>query len=127
MIRGLESIVFFTGNADALASFYKDKVGLEIREESEGEDGSKMFELKAGDGPGIYLVTNSEIKGKNQGGAGVVPNLEVDDIEKEDKRMKDAGVNAVEEVHHLEGYGLVATYEDPDGNKFCFAQVKAAE
>ena len=127
MIRGLESIAFLTKDADALASFYKDKVGLEIKEEAEGEDGGKMFELKVGDGPAIYLVSSSDVKGKNQSAPRVVPNLEVDDIEKEDKRMKDAGVNAVEEVHHLEGYGLVATYEDPDGNKFCFAQVKAAE
>ena len=83
--------------------------------------------MKVGDGPAIYVVSSSDVKGKNQSAPRVVPNLEVDDIEKEDKRMKDAGVNAVEDIHHIEGYGLAATYEDADGNYFSFAQVKAAE
>ena len=43
MISRIDSVVFLSENTQALADFYKDKVGLEIKEESEGEDGVKMF------------------------------------------------------------------------------------
>ena len=124
MIRSLESVVLISEKAEDLANFYKDKVGLEIKDEAEGEDGSKMFELKAGDGPSIYIMSDSDIKGKNQGPSRVSINIEVDDIEKEGEKIKDAGVKEVDEIHHLEGYGLLATYEDVDGNNFQLVQVR---
>lgn len=127
MIRSLESVVLISENAEDLANFYKDKVGLEIKDEAEGEDGSKMFELKAGDGPSVYIMSDSDIKGKNQGSSRVSINIEVDDIEKEDKKIKDAGVRRVDDIHHLEGYGLLATYEDSDGNNFQLVQVRSNE
>ena len=124
MIRSLESVVIISGNADDLANFYKDKVGLEIKNEAEGEDGSKMFELKAGDGPSVYIMSS---KDNGQGSSRVSINIEVDDIEKEAKKIKDAGVKEVDGIHHLEGYGLLATYEDADGNNFQLVQVRASE
>ena len=126
MIRSLESVVLLSEHADDLAKFYQDKVGLEIKDEAEGDDGSKMFELKVGDGPNIYIMSNSDIKGKNSNPSRVLISIEVDDIEKEDEKIKDAGVKAVKDVHHLEGYGLIGTYEDLDGNNFNLVQVKAA-
>ncbi len=123
MIRSLESIVLQTKDADNLANFYKDKVGLEVKDEAEGDDGSKMFELKAGDGPSIYVMTDSDAK--SGGSSNVLVNLEVDDIEKEAKKLEDAGVKKVKDVHHLEGYGLIGTFEDSDGNNFNLVQVRA--
>ncbi len=127
MIKSLESVVLISENAEDLANFYKDKVGLEIKDEAEGEDGSKMFELKAGDGPSVYIMSSKDAKSGGQGSSRVSINIEVDDIEKEEKKGKDAGVKQVKEIHHLEGYGLIATYEDLDGNNFNLVQVRASE
>lgn len=122
MIRSLESVVLLSENANDLANFYKDKVGLEIKDEAEGDDGSKMFELKAGDGPSVYVMSNSDAK--SDGPSNVLINIEVDDIEKEAKKLEGAGVTKVEDVHHLEGYGLIGTFEDSDGNSFNLVQVR---
>lgn len=124
MISSLESVVLRSANADALANFYKDKVGLEIKDEAEGEDGSKMFDLKAGSGPSVYIMSDSDAK--SGGSSNVSMNIEVDDIEKEVKKLNDAGAKQVKDVYHLEGYGLISTYEDSDGNNFNLVQVKAA-
>lgn len=53
-------------------------------------------------------------------------NIEVDDEEKEVKRLKDAGVKMVADIYHVEGYGHIATFEDVDGNYFQFVQVRAS-
>lgn len=128
MIRALEAVILSTEDAKKLADFYKDKVGLEIGEEMEiGEKGEKGYDFKIGNGAGLYILDHSDIKGKNPHGARVMFNLEVDDIEKELDRLKKAEVKVVQETYHVEGYGLIATFEDPDGNYFQFVQVRATE
>ncbi|MEX0616322.1 MAG: VOC family protein [Candidatus Woykebacteria bacterium] len=124
MIRSLESVVLFSENAQNLAKFYEGKVGLEVGEEGEGEDGSKMFELKVGSGPSLYIMDHSEVTGKNQDPSRIIFNLEVDDIEKEAKRLDETGVKKTKDVYHMEGYGLISTFEDVDGNYFQLVQVK---
>ena len=124
MIRTLESIGLFSENAENLANFYKDRVGLTIGEEGEGEDGSKMFELKLGSGPSLYVMDHSQVKGKNQDPSRIIFNLETDDIEEEAKKLGDAGVKKIKDIYHMEGYGLIATFEDADGNYFQLVQVR---
>ena len=51
-------------------------------------------------------------------------NLEVDNFDSEMKRLDDAGVKKIQDKYHIEGYGWVATYEDPDGNYFQIVQVR---
>lgn len=127
MIRSLESISIFSENAQNLADFYKDKVGLEAGEEGETENGEKMVELKLGSGPGFYVIDHSEVKGKTQDPSRIIFNLEVDDIEKEAKRLDDAGVKKIQDIYHMEGYGLISSFEDVDGNHFQLVQVRASE
>lgn len=66
------------------------------------------------------------MKGKSHDSSRIMFNLEVDDIEKEAKRLKDNQVKVVQEIYHIEGYGLVATFEDADGNYFQFVQIRAS-
>jgi predicted enzyme related to lactoylglutathione lyase len=54
-------------------------------------------------------------------------NLEVDDIEKEVKRLKKAKVKVIADTYHVPDYGLIATFQDPDGNYFQFVQVRASK
>ena len=51
-------------------------------------------------------------------------NLEVDDIEKEVKRLKHARAKLVQDIYHIEDYGKIATFEDVDGNYFQLVQVR---
>ena len=124
MIKGLDSVLIASENPKALADFYKDKVGLQFEDEFEyGEKGEAGFMFKIGS-TGLTILPHSEVKGKNSTGARIMLNIEVDDIEVEVKRLKDAGVKVVAEIYHMEGYGYIATFEDVDGNYFQFVQVR---
>lgn len=124
MIRGIEAILLSSENAAELAKFYREKVGLKQTAEMEIDDKGEKgfdFELK---GASLYILDHSDVKGKNPQGARVMFNLEVDDIEKEFERIKKEGVKVVQEVYHIEEYGLIATFEDIDGNYFQLVQVR---
>lgn len=126
MIRAIEAILLSSENAKKLADFYREKVGLKQSSEMEiGDKGEKgfNFDLK---GTGLYILDHSGVKGKNPQGARVMFNLEVDDIEKEFDRLKGEGAKVVAKPYHVEEYGLIATFEDPDGNYFQFVQVRAS-
>jgi len=125
MIRALEAVLLSSDDAANLAKFYREVVGLKQSSEMEiGDKGEKAYEFDL-KGAGLYILDHSGIKGKNPQGARVMFNLEVDDIEKEFARVKKEGVKVVQEVYHIEGYGLIATFEDVDGNYFQFVQVRA--
>ncbi|OGD88260.1 hypothetical protein A3D81_03140 [Candidatus Curtissbacteria bacterium RIFCSPHIGHO2_02_FULL_40_17] len=126
MIKGLEAVLLSSENAANLAEFYREKVGLKQGEEMEiGDKGEKGFDFQL-EGANLYILDHSDVKGKSKEPARVMFNLEVDDIEKEVKRLKDEGVKAVADIYHVEGYGLIATFEDPDANYFQFVQVRAS-
>lgn len=125
MIRGLEAVLLSSENAKALAEFYEKKVGLKLGEEMEiGEKGEKGYDFEL-QGAGLYILDHADVKGKSKEPPRVMFNLEVDDIEKEAKRLKDEGVKVVADIYHVEGYGLIATFEDVDGNYFQFVQIRA--
>jgi len=127
VIKGIEAVLLSSENAATLAKFYEEKVGLKVNEEMEiGEKGEKGYDISFGSGAGLYIMDHSDIKGENKQGARVMFNLEVDDIEKEVERIKKAGVKVKQDIYHVEGYGLIATFEDIDGNYFQFVQVRAS-
>ncbi len=126
MIRGLEAVILSSENATALAEFYEKKVGLKVGEEMEiGDKGEKGYEFELSGG-NLYILDHSDVKGKSKEPPRVMFNLEVDNIETEFERLKKEGVKVVAEVYHVEGYGLIATFEDIDGNYFQFVQVRAS-
>ncbi|MBI3380119.1 VOC family protein [Candidatus Gottesmanbacteria bacterium] len=125
MVKGLEGILLGSANAKQLADFYKNKVGLKLTMEAEvGEKGEGLyvFEMK---GCSLYIIDHSKVKGKNNQPGRFIFNLEVDNIEKEVKRVKTAKVKLIKDIYHVEDYGHVATFEDVDGNYFQLVQVKA--
>ncbi|MCH7541951.1 VOC family protein [Patescibacteria group bacterium] len=126
MIRGVESVTIFSENAANLAKFYKDKVGLKATTEAEmGENGDEFYEFKLAEGSPLYVIDHSEVKGKSKEPKRVMINLEVDDIEKEAEKLDKAGVKKIQDIYHVQGYGMIATFEDVDGNFFQLAQVRA--
>lgn len=126
MIRGLEAVLLSTESAKKLAKFYREVVGLKqgivMELGDKGEEGYE-FSLK---GANLYILDHSKVKGKNKQPERVMFNLEVSDIEKEVKRLKKAKVKPTQDIYHVEGYGLIATFEDPDGNYFQLVQVRAS-
>ena len=125
MIRGIESVNLFSENAKKLADFYKEKVGLKCTTEAEmGEKGEELYGFEFEGGSGLYIIDHSEVKGENKEPQRIFFNLEVDDIEKEAKRLEDAGVKKIQDVYHVEGYGYIATFQDIDGNYFQIVQVR---
>jgi predicted enzyme related to lactoylglutathione lyase len=124
MIRGLDAVMISTEDPIALADFYADKVGLELKDEYEmGEGGQSAYSFNLGNVE-LYINPHVEVRGKNPSPPRIMLNIEVDDCEKECKRLKDAGVKCIAEVYHIEGYGYVCTFEDLDGNYFQLVQVR---
>lgn len=127
MIRGIEAILLSSENAKKLADFYKNKVGLKLGMSMEigdkGEEGYE-FQLK---GCNLYILDHSDVKGKNKQPARAMFNLEVDDVEKEVKRLKKNKVRVVQDIYHVEEYGLIATFEDVDGNYFQLVQTRTSK
>ena len=125
MIRGLESINLFSENAKNLAKFYEEKIGLKSTIEAEmGEKGEELYGFEMKEGSALFIIDHSKVKGKNSQPERILFNLEVYDIEKESKRVSDAGVKKIQDIYHVEGYGYIATFEDADGNYFQLVQVR---
>ena len=125
MIRGMESVLLFSENAKKLATFYKEKVGLKITFEAAMDKDDDMFEFKMKSGSPLYIIHHSKVKGKNKQPERMMFNLEVDDIEKEVKRLVKTGVKKTQDIYHVEGYGYISTFSDLDGNYFQLVQVRA--
>lgn len=126
MIRGLEAVLVGSSNAKRLASFYKSVVGLKQGLVMENPDtDEEAYNMKAGKGPGLYILDHSKVEGMSKDPSRVMFNLEVDDVEKEVKRLKKAKVKVIADIYHVPEYGLIATFQDPDGNYFQLVQVRA--
>jgi predicted enzyme related to lactoylglutathione lyase len=126
MVKDIESISVFSENATKLVDFYKKEVGLKSTFEGGlGEKGEKVFGFEANGRSGFYIIDHSEVKGKNKEPERHIVNFEVADIEDEVKKLDAKGVKKIQDVYHVENYGLIATFEDPDGNFFQLVQVKA--
>lgn len=126
MIKGIEGILVGSQRAKKLADFYKNKVGLKltfeaVMGEKSNETDLYIFEMK---GCSLYVTDHSKVKGKNKNPDRIIFNLEVDNIEKEVKRLYKENVKRIKKIYHVEGYGKIATFEDVDGNYFQLVQIK---
>jgi predicted enzyme related to lactoylglutathione lyase len=128
MIHGIEAILIGSENAQKLAEFYREVVGLKQTMEFEmGENGeSKGFAFEM-EGCSIYINDHSEVHARSHEPQRVIFNLKVDDIEEEVARLNGAGVKKIADIYHVEDYGMIATFEDVDGNYFQFVQTHPNE
>lgn len=124
MIRSFEGLLLSTEDAKKLARFYRDVVGLKVKQEFESEKGEMGYEMDTVSGSGLFINQHSKVKGKNSQPDRIIFNLEVDDIEKEVARLKEKKVKQIQDIYHIEGYGLISTFEDIDGNYFQFVQIR---
>ena len=127
MIRGIDAITIFSENATRLAKFYTDKVGLKSTGEfvmGEGKDEANVYMFEYGKSADLGIIDHSKVKGKNKNPERFMINFEVDDIKKEAAKLKRKKVKVIQDTYHVEMYGWIATFADPDGNYFQLVQVK---
>jgi len=126
MIKGIESILLNSENARKLADFYKNVIGLKQTMEAEfGENNEELFTFEMTNSSALVILDHSKMKGKNGSPERYILNFEVDDIDQESKKLDDKKVKKIQDKYHVEDYGFIVTYEDPDGNYFQLVQVRA--
>jgi predicted enzyme related to lactoylglutathione lyase len=126
MIRKIDGILLSSSDAKKLSAFYSNVLGLKIGMEADmGDDGDKVYGFTLKSGSDFVIMDHSKVKGKSIQPERYMINFEVDDIETEVKRLKSAKTKLVTDIYHIEDYGRVATFEDPDGNYFQLVQVRA--
>ena len=127
MVKGLESVLIYSKNPKVMADFYKDKVGLKLTNESimgEGDNEAEVYGFESENKSDIYIVDEKAAGGSVGTTGRIILNIEVDDINSETQRLEATGARKITDVYHLQGYGWVSTFEDPDGNYVCLVQVK---
>lgn len=125
MIKGVIETLLFSDDASKLGGFYRDKVGLKVSMEGEmGDNNEPFYVFESDNGVSFGVMNHSEVKGKNPQPQRIIFNIEVDDIEKEVKRLDSQGVKKIKDIYHIQDYGQVATFEDIDGNYFQLVQIR---
>jgi len=110
MIKGLSGATIWSQNLNNLLPFYRDVLGLRVGIETEG-----FVVFGKGDAPALALGTHSEVRGRNADPARHMVGLATDDVAKDCKRLKAAGVDFVEDPTDY-GNVRIATLKDPEGN-----------
>ena len=109
-ITGLCIATIFSEDLNNLLPFYRDVLGLSVGNESPG-----FVVLGPLEGPSIGLGTHSEVRGRPADPARHIVGLETDDVRADYARLKDRGVEFIEEP--TEGGPVTfATLKDPEGN-----------
>ena len=112
---------------DEAISFYVDRVGFDLVEDTPRPDGSRWVVVRP---PGAretaLLLARASTPGQrervgDQTGGRVGLFLNTDDFARDHARMSAAGVRFVEEPRH-EAYGSVAVFEDLYGNRWDLIQ-----
>jgi predicted enzyme related to lactoylglutathione lyase len=118
VVKKLEGVIISSSNAKKLAGFYQDTVGLkQVQEYVMGDHDEAVFVFDLA-GISLAIVDHSDVKGKNANPERVMLNFEVDNIDQEVARLKQAKVKLVQDTYHVQDYGHIATFADPEGNYF---------
>jgi predicted enzyme related to lactoylglutathione lyase len=105
MITGLAGASIWSEDLSKLLPFYRDVLGLEVSVQTPG------FVVLGG----LGLGTHSQVRGRNADPARHMVGLTTNDIRTDWKRLKDAGVEFIEDPTDY-GNVMIATLKDPEGN-----------
>jgi lactoylglutathione lyase len=108
MIKSIIDVAIVVSDANKSAEWFKDKVGLEIRDKM----GHWVTVAPKGPGPVLHLC---EMKPLEKGNTGIA--FRVDDLDKTYKEMTEKGVEFTVKPTKEE-WGTYAMFKDPDGNEF---------
>ena len=110
MIKGLSGATIWSEDLGNLLPFYRDVLGLPVGIQIPG-----FVVLGNLDAPALALGTHSEVRGRNADPARHMVGFPTDDVRADWKRLKDAGVEFVEDPTDYATV-RIATLKDPDGN-----------
>jgi predicted enzyme related to lactoylglutathione lyase len=113
MIKQFSGATIWSEDLNNLLPFYRDVLGLKVAHESQGfvvlgEDQSDRATLALG--------THSEVHGRNADPARHMVAFTSDDLVADWKRLKEAGVEFIEDPTEYGGDMSIATLKDPEGN-----------
>lgn len=103
------SIAIVVSDAKKSAKWYKEKLGLEVKD----EEGHWITVAPKGEGVRIHLCEG--YYPLEPGNSGIA--FYVKDVAKEEKALKQKGVGFTESTQK-EDWGTYAMFKDPDGNEF---------
>ena len=112
MIKKFAGASIWSEDLHNLLPFYRDVLGLKVMQESEGF----VVLGEEPDSATLGLGTHSEVHGRNTDPARHMVGLESDDLTADWKRLKEAGVEFIEEPTEYGSDMSIATLKDPEGN-----------
>ena len=122
MIKKFAGVSIWSEDLNNLLPFYRDVLGLKVLQESEG-----FVVLGEGfDSATLGLGTHSEVHGRNSDPARHMVGMESDDLTADWKRLKEAGVEFIEDPTHYGDDMSIATLKDPEGNLVQIWQYRGA-
>jgi catechol 2,3-dioxygenase-like lactoylglutathione lyase family enzyme len=108
MIKSIIDVAVVVSDANKSAEWYRDKVGLEIRD----RQGHWVTVAPKGSGPVLHLCETTPLEPGNTGIA-----FQADDLDKAYKEMSAKGVEFTVKPKKEE-WGYHAMFKDLDGNEF---------
>ena len=113
MIKKFAGASIWSEDLNNLLPFYRDVLGLQVVHESTGFVvlGESQPETAT-----LGLGTHSEVRGRNADPARHMIGLESDDLIGDWERLKEAGVEFIEDPTDYGGEMSIATLKDPEGN-----------
>src|SRR5439155_15544686 len=112
MIKQLANATIWSENLNNLLPFYRDTLGLKA-----STDSPEFVYLASDDqAPGLGLGTHSEVHGPNRDPARHMVAFLSDDLPADWKRLKDAGVEFIQDPTDYGDGMSIATLKDPEGN-----------
>jgi predicted enzyme related to lactoylglutathione lyase len=112
MIKKFAGASIWSEDLNNLLPFYRDVLGLKVVNESPG---FVVLGEESSDIAALGLGTHSEVHGRNPDPARHMIGLESDDLAADWRRLKEAGVEFIEEPTDY-GDMSIATLKDPEGN-----------
>ncbi|HSL30776.1 MAG TPA: VOC family protein [Anaerolineales bacterium] len=113
MIKKFAGTSIWSEDLHNLLPFYRDVLGLKVIHESEGY---VVLGESQSDWPTLGLGTHSEVHGHNSDPARHMIGFESDDLTGDWRRLKEAGVEFIEDPTDYGSDMSIATLKDPEGN-----------
>jgi predicted enzyme related to lactoylglutathione lyase len=123
VIKQFAGATIWSEDLNNLLPFYRDVLGVKVTDVSP-EYGYAMLGNETPESAGLGLGTHSEVHGRNADPARHMVGFESDDLQADVKRLKDAGVEFIEEPTEY-GEMAIATLKDPEGNFVQLFQLRA--
>ncbi|HUE97783.1 MAG TPA: VOC family protein [Anaerolineales bacterium] len=113
MIKEFSGATIWSEDLNNLLPFYRDALGLKVVHESSG---FVVLGSDQPDVPSLALGTHSEVHGRNNDPARHMVAFTSDDLLADWKRLKEAGVEFIEDPTQYGDDMTIATLKDPEGN-----------